>query len=183
MTRDTKLQTGLVVHRIRKYRKDFSDILASSSTNLNKSRFLRLFLMSLTLIVFFLPLQFYVLYRNASFPQHPYSWTGVHGPSWAQIIEVPTHGSVIFDRWIRIALGFTIFTFFGLGKDATAMYRGWLLKLGFGRIFPSLNGRRQLPSASGNSSTFGSSRASLVSRAHSFLIKKLSRGRASTDTK
>lgn len=143
---------------------------------------MRLFLMSLTLIVFFLPLQFYVLYRNASFPQHPYSWTGVHGPSWGQIIEIPTHGSVIFDRWIRIALGFTIFVFFGLGKDATAMYRGWLLKLGFGRIFPSLHGRHQLPSPGGNSSSFGSSRATLVSRAHSFLIKKLSRSRASTET-
>lgn len=143
---------------------------------------MRLFLMSLTLIVFFLPLQIYVLYRNASFPQHPYSWTAIHGPSWWQIIEIPTAGSVIFDRWIRIALGFTIFFFFGLGKDATVMYRDWLLKLGFGRIFHSLNGQTQLPSPGGHSRAFGSSRASFASRAHSFLLKKLSRGDASSET-
>ncbi|SLM41278.1 GPCR fungal pheromone mating factor, STE3 [Lasallia pustulata] len=172
---------GLVIHRVRKYRKQFSDILASSSSNLNKSRFMRLFLMSLTLIVFFLPLQMYVLYRNASFPQHPYSWNNIHGPSWWQIIEIPTARSVIFDRWIRIALGFTIFVFFGLGKDATAMYRSWLLKLGFGSVFPSLTGQHQLPSPGGVSRTSGSSRATLARRAHHFFTKKLSRG-TSTET-
>ena len=178
----TKLQVGLVIHRVRKYRKQFSDILASSSSNLNKSRFMRLFLMSLTLIVFFLPLQMYVLYRNASFPQHPYSWNNIHGPSWWQIIEIPTARSVIFDRWIRIALGFTIFVFFGLGKDATAMYRSWLLKLGFGSVFPSLTGQHQLPSPGGVSRTSGSSRATLARRAHHFFTKKLSRG-TSTETR
>lgn len=141
---------------------------------------MRLFLMSLTLIVLFLPLQFYVLYRNASFPQHPYSWNDIHGPSWWQIIKIPTGGSVIFDRWIRIALGFTIFIFFGLGKDATAMYRSWLLKIGLARIFPSLNGQYQLPSPR-TSRTIGSSPVSFASRAHSFVLRKLSRG-ASTDT-
>ena len=172
----TDLEKGLLIYRVRKYRKQFSDILASSGSHLNKSRFMRLFLMSVTLIVFFLPVQFYVFYRNSSFPQQPYSWTAIHGPSWWQIIEIPTDGSVVFDRWIRIALGFTIFIFFGLGKDATDMYRGWLLKLALGRIFPSLNRQNLLPPPGGVSGISGSSHGSFASRAHSFFSRKFSRG-------
>ena len=51
---------------------------------------------------------------------------------------VPTGGSVYYDRWIQIALGFGVFIFFGLGHDAQAQYRKWLLKAGFGRVFPGL---------------------------------------------
>ncbi|KAL8636725.1 MAG: hypothetical protein Q9228_005912 [Teloschistes exilis] len=122
---------GLVVLiRMRKYRRDFSSIISSATnSNLTESRFQRLFFLSSALVLVYLPIQFYILYRNASVPLLPYSWELIHGTSWSDIILVPSHGEVRFDRWIMIVLGIFVFVFFGTGNDATKMYRKWLLKL------------------------------------------------------
>jgi hypothetical protein len=154
-----------------KYRKEFSAILTSSNSNLTKSRFMRLFMMSLTLIVIFLPCQFYILYRNATFPHLPYSWDAIHGPTWWDITLIPTYGVVTFDHWIQLAVGYAVFFFFGMGADAMRMYRKWLLTIGFGRIFPSLH--HPLPTQMPNT-TNGSHPRSFSSRAHLYLNNKLS---------
>ncbi|KAI9826654.1 MAG: a-factor receptor [Thelocarpon impressellum] len=161
----------LVILRLRKYRKQFSQILSSSNSGLNKSRFLRLFLISVVLLAVLLPLQFYILKLNLSYPRHSYSWSKVHGPGWGDIIKVPTGGQVAFDRWIRVACGFLLFAFFGVGRDAVEMYRKWLVACGFANIFPSLTEPRRgqrLPSGS-SCGTFGSlgSRAKLMLRKRS----------------
>lgn len=145
---------------MRRYRQNFSEILMSSNSNLTKNRFLRLFLLSIALIVTFIPLQFYVLFVNsASPPLLPYSWDLIHSPQWEDIMLIPTGGNVYYDRWIQIALGFGVFVFFGLGQDAQAMYRKWLLKLGFGRFFPGLHRqstRRAILPTSSQTDSFGS---------------------------
>ena len=163
----------MVIIRMRRYQKDFSSILSSSNSNLTKSRFKRLFFLSMTLIAVVLPVQFYVLYKNASYPQVPYDWNAIHGPDWSDIIMVPTDGEVYYDHWIHIAVGFAIFIFFGLGKDALTMYRGWLLKLGLGAILPSLQ------TSSRKQSTFSTvttptTETSFSSRARIYLSKRLS---------
>lgn len=129
-----------MIYRLIKYRRQFSYILSSSS-NANKSRFIRLLVLSLLMLLGSFPVQLYVLYFNitAFMPWAPYSWSDVHGPGWGEIIKVPANGQVLFDRWIQVTAGFLLFTFFGFGKDATLMYRSWLLKLGLGRCFTSLN--------------------------------------------
>lgn len=115
---------------MRKYRRDFSSILSASNSNLTESRFLRVFLLSSLLVLIFLPFQTYVLYQNLSHPLIPYSWDLVHErSSWMDIIMVPQRGVVPLDRWITIILGLLLFVFFGLGSDATKMYRKWWLKL------------------------------------------------------
>lgn len=130
----------LVIIRMRRYRKNFSEILESSSSNLTKSRFLRLFLLSMVLLVIFIPLQFYVLFRNSVEPPLiPYSWDQTHGPQWQDIMLIPTGGKVYYDRWFQLALGFGVFIFFGFGHDAQTMYRKWLLKAGLGQVFPCLH--------------------------------------------
>ena len=145
---------------MRKYRRNFSEILVSSNSNLTKNRFLRLFLLSIVLIATFIPLQFYVLLVNwIELPLLPYSWNLVHGPQWQDITLVPTGGSVYFNCWIEIALGFGVFLFFGLGQDAQTLYRKWLLKIGFGRVFPSLYRqptRRAVLPTSSQTDSFGS---------------------------
>ena len=145
---------------MRRYRKNFSQILASSNSNLTKNRFLRLFLLSVVLIATFIPLQFYVLYVNSAEPPLlPYSWDLVHSPQWEDIMLIPAGGKVVYDRWIQIALGLGVFIFFGLGQDAQAMYRKWLLTLGFGRVFPGLHRqatRRALRPTSSQIDSFGS---------------------------
>lgn len=131
---------ALVVVRLLKYRQQFSTILASSQSKLNKTRFLRLFILSATLILIFLPIAIYVFTRNLGYPRHPFIWSQVHGPSWSTaLIKVATQGTVNFDRWLNVGIGYAVFFFFGFGSDATRMYRSWLLKLGLGHVFPKLN--------------------------------------------
>ena len=142
-----------------RYRKNFSEILESSNSNLTKSRFLRLLLLSIGLIVTFIPLQFYILFTNSAEPLLPYSWDLIHSPQWGDIMLIPTGGKVRFDRWIQIAVGFGVFSFFGLGQDAQTMYRKCLLKVGLGRVFPKLHRqptRRAILPTSSQSDSFGS---------------------------
>lgn len=130
---------ALVVVRLLKYRKQFSVILASSQSKLNKSMFLRLFILSATLIVIFLPIAIYVFTRNIGYPRHAFSWSNVHSPEWTRlIVRVPTQGTVNFDRWLNVGIGYAVFLFFGFGSDALMLYRSWLLVLGLGRFFPRL---------------------------------------------
>ncbi|KAG8532206.1 uncharacterized protein KY384_003847 [Bacidia gigantensis] len=113
----------LVIHRIRKYRREFSTILSSSNSNLTKNRFTRLFCMSMSLIIVIVPTQIYNTYRFAIGIRLRYDWALVHSSNWGDIILTPTGGSIIFDRWIQIAFGFVLFAFFGMGYDAQEMYR------------------------------------------------------------
>lgn len=164
----------LVVHRIRKYRKEFAEILHASNSGLTKSRFQRLFLICLVLTVLGLPVQLYVLYQNCMYPMIPYNWNRIHGPAWWDIILIPTNGSVTYDRWIQIGVGLTVFIFFGLGHDAMKMYRRWLLKLGFGKLFPILLRQRdRRPSIFSETGSFSS-------RAYTFVKGKLSRSSVSS---
>ena len=147
---------------MRTYRKDFAQVLHSSNSNLTKSRFMRLFILSFTLVVVMLPVQFYVFYRNVvDFPLIPYSWTEVHGAGWWDIILIPTGGvptgtDIPFDHWVQIGLGFAVFFFFGLGRDAVKMYAQWLEKIGLSMISRKLqrqkSSRPYQPAVSGHDS-------------------------------
>ncbi|KAI4280301.1 MAG: hypothetical protein L6R35_005926 [Caloplaca aegaea] len=169
----------VVLFRMRKYRRDFSSILSASNSNLTESRFLRVFLLSFLLILVFLPSQLYELYRNASHPLLPYSWDLIHAPStWMNIIMVPQHGVVPLDRWMPIILGILIFVFFGMGSDATRMYRKWWLKLRPGTSSPGPYGQ---PAASRmQSSNFDQDKGSLASILSTFCRKRFSWRRLST---
>ncbi|KAI9882564.1 MAG: hypothetical protein M1823_005686 [Watsoniomyces obsoletus] len=133
----------LVMIRLHRHRRQFMQILSNHSS-LTKSRFWRLFLMALTLLLVLLPVQFYILATNLSYADHPYSWSNVHRPDWSQIIMVPTGGQVAFDRWIRVASAFLVFIFFGMGTEAMAMYRKWLAWLGLGRCLSRLTSSKHL---------------------------------------
>lgn len=156
----------LVILRMYRYRRDFSQVLASADSSMTRHRFMRLFLMSFVLIVLIFPVECFVLYKNLSVPFESYSWDRVHSKeAWQHISFVPTYGAVSFDRWIQIGMGFGIFLFFGTGPDAVSLYRKFLLKLGLGKIFTSLNdepSKRKSSSASGSHASSVGSRARLV---------------------
>ncbi|KAJ5619206.1 hypothetical protein N7510_003190 [Penicillium lagena] len=149
----------LVIIRLHRYRSDFGVILQSYNSNLNKSRFLRLFFLALTMLAAILPVQGYVLYYDITLglPWHPYSWDNLHGPAWYKIIKVPAYGQVFFDRWSPIGSGFLIFVFFGFGRDATRIYRRFARFLGLGYCFSSVAGptdsQGTAPPANASSST------------------------------
>jgi hypothetical protein len=127
--------TVLILIRIHRYRREFSQLLASASTT--RSRFLRLFILSLIVLLIDLPLEIFwvcVMIPNL----HAYSWTFTHS-DWNYTVKVPTHGQILlWNHWIWVALAYVVFGFFGLVKDARNMYLGWLEKVGIGKILPSL---------------------------------------------
>jgi pheromone a factor receptor len=109
----------------------------SNNSSLTRSRFLRLFILSILLLLIFLPITFYVFARNLDFEWLPYSWEEVHyGDNWLWIRKIPTNGNINFDRWVPIATGVLVFLIFGLGKDAMMLYRAWLNTIGVGRFLP-----------------------------------------------
>lgn len=116
-----------------------------------------------------LPIQLY-LFSTALFTDLiPYDWEAIHSPGWSQrIILVPTYGNLLFDRWIHILMGFALFLFFGLGKDALTMYRGWMLSIGLAGLFPNLSGAPPGGQSIGSSTTLGS----FGSRAREIFSKK-----------
>ncbi|KAK2766164.1 a-factor receptor [Arachnomyces sp. PD_36] len=129
----------IVVYRLNKYRHQFADILMSSGSDYNRSRFIRLFVISALMLLVNFPVQLYVLYRNVSFEWLPYSWSEIHAADWGRIEKLPSYGEVAYHRWIQVAAGYFLFAFFGFGSDATLMYRAALLKIGLGRWFPALH--------------------------------------------
>ena len=131
--------TGLIFIRIRRYRREFSQLLASASTT--RSRFLRLFILSLIVLLIDLPLEMYwvcELLPNL----HAYSWTFTHS-DWNYTVKVPTHGQILlWNHWIWLALAFVVFGFLGLVKDVRNIYLGWLGKVGIAKILPSFVDQR-----------------------------------------
>ncbi|KAA8910909.1 GPCR fungal pheromone mating factor [Sphaerosporella brunnea] len=125
---------ALVVYRLHKHRRRF-DALLSGNSSLNRPRFVRLFVLSMLLLLIFVPITFYVFVKNMNLQWLPYSWDAVHyGTGWMWIRKIPTNGYVNFDRWIPVGSGIIVFLIFGVGKDAMDLYRGWLSKIGIGKL-------------------------------------------------
>ncbi|KAJ5518330.1 Fungal pheromone STE3 GPCR [Penicillium expansum] len=167
----------LVLIRVHKYRSDFANILLASSSNLSKSRFLRLFFLALSMLVCILPLQGYLVYSDIvlSLPWHKYSWSRIHNGKWNTIEKIPLDGTVFFDRWLCVVSGFMIFIFFGFSRDATRMYRTVFWYLGLGYCFPSIQPPTDTHSAAPSprhASTATTLVGSIGSRAKSLLSRQ-----------
>jgi pheromone a factor receptor len=94
--------------------------------------------MSSIVVVFLLPVSFYQLgyfIMSETPPMHPYSWSFVHS-EWNVIRKYPSLGlPVHWDRWMWISCGYIVFSCFGVGREARAMYRDWLFSIGLRQIF------------------------------------------------
>ncbi|KAF1957520.1 STE3-domain-containing protein [Byssothecium circinans] len=127
---------GLLIYRLYRYRREFQRLLAARNTS--KSRFVRLFLMSVIFILCILPYQIFILYELAKTIEQDFEWSRVHGSDWNSVIKVPTAGSVRFDRWVEVVFGYILFMLFGTGTDAHNSYKRMLTSIGLGKFFPSL---------------------------------------------
>ncbi|KAH8815630.1 pheromone A receptor-domain-containing protein [Xylogone sp. PMI_703] len=138
----------LVIYRLRKHRHHFSNTLSSTGSGLTATRFLKLFMLSVSLLIIYLPVTLYFLYNNIknSYPLIPYSFSRVHNPvTWDPIIflrldDIP---GLQWDGWIPISMGFLIVFFYGIGDEAIDLYRDILVKAGLGDVWPSLKQPRQ----------------------------------------
>jgi pheromone a factor receptor len=141
----------LLIIRLLRYRRSVSGILSNAST-ITRARYLRLFGLASGLLVIYLPLCIYVLSIYIRVGRDAYSWSVVHPPDWSSKIEIldeATAASQInhgVDRWAYVGVGFILFLLFGVGQEASIMYKSCLAMLGFGRWWPGWHGR--IPSMS-----------------------------------
>ncbi|KAF1983484.1 STE3-domain-containing protein [Aulographum hederae CBS 113979] len=130
--------SGLVLFRLYRYRRDFSRLLQHNSTT--RSRFFRLFIFSLLIVLGFLPASIMAFIANVSEKHTAYSFDETHA-DFDQIVLVPSYGQVFWDKWVEIACGFLAFAFFGTGADALRMYSHWLGKTGIAKVLPTIEPR------------------------------------------
>lgn len=127
----------LLLHRLYRYRREFSRLISARDTT--KSRFIRLLVMSLLLCFFTIPYAWWMFYTEVKSKNGSYVWSNIHGPQFNSVIKVPSGGQPFYDTWGRIIIGYLIFFVFGTGRDATTLYKKLLLGLGLGHIWPSLH--------------------------------------------
>lgn len=110
-----------------------------ANNNTNKSRFTRLFAICISWLLISIPLQIFFIKQAADVPHVPFDWALVHDPDfWAQIDKKPSHGSVIYTRYVWLVSAFMVFVFFGFGRDAGRMYARGLRAVGLGNCLPFL---------------------------------------------
>ncbi|KAM3074780.1 a-factor receptor [Clarireedia jacksonii] len=134
----------LVIRRLHQHRSNLSSTLSrsSSSASLSPRRFLKLFLMSLTLLLIYFPILIYYFYLNISYPFHAYSFSTIHDPLyWSVIVFWQTADApegMQYDAWCWVAMGFLVCCFWGWNEEAGELWRGWAVKLGLGKCWPRL---------------------------------------------
>jgi pheromone a factor receptor len=98
--------------------------------------------MSLTLLIIYFPILIYYFYLNVSYPFHAYSFSYIHDPLYWPIIvfwqTADAPAGMQYDAWCWVAMGFLVCCFWGWNEEAKELWRGWLVKLGFGRCWPRL---------------------------------------------
>lgn len=118
-----------------RYRRDFTTLLAHSNTN--RSRFARLFAICMLWLAVSIPLQAYVIVRQAGTPHVPFDWALVHDPEAWRLIEMfPSGGKIYYTRYIWLGGSFMVFVLFGFGRDAGRLYAKGLRAVGLGRCVP-----------------------------------------------
>ncbi|KFX92788.1 hypothetical protein V490_05181 [Pseudogymnoascus sp. VKM F-3557] len=166
---------GLVISRLHRHRSSISSILSSHS--LNTSRFLRLFIMSLLLLLIYLPLNIFWFYANISqsIPLEPYSWAAAHdAATWNVIPYLPAIGVFTFDRYVPAAMALFVFAFFGTGTEARRIYAGIATACGLAKCFTRLKQERRPSKDAGEGGWL--ERLSLVAVGKRYFAKLSSRG-------
>ncbi|RAR14321.1 pheromone b alpha 2 receptor [Stemphylium lycopersici] len=112
----------LLVYRLYRYRREFHRLVATQNTT--KSRFIRLFILSMILSLVYLTYSIYITIAVSLVATDAYSWSFVHDPMrFNTILRVPVHGQVALDKWVQVATGYVTFALFGTGVDAHNLYK------------------------------------------------------------
>ncbi|KAG5363562.1 Pheromone a factor receptor [Yarrowia sp. B02] len=127
------LYAALCIYRVYKKRKDFKDILATSNTGLNTSRFTRLLLHAFGVILIVFPVNMVIFVMDVSaMIWEAYSWKVYRNTYlWdSPIYRIPSE-TLPWWIWIYFPISLLTFMFFGTGKDALEMYTSLIRKLTF----------------------------------------------------
>lgn len=127
------IYAAVCIYRVYRKRKDFKDILATSNTGLNTSRFARLLMHSIGVVLIVFPVNLVTFVVDVSqMLWLPYSWKDYRSTFlWdSEIYRIPSE-SLPWWLWIYFPISLLTFIFFGTGKDALMMYTGFIKKLTF----------------------------------------------------
>ena len=170
------------------YRKGNGRTLASNNSGMPARKLMKLILISLILLIIYLPVQLLFIIRNWPSSLEGYSWTANHNPAvWNPILFYHTSQfpELQYTGWTPVGASAVMFTFFGFTDHAIDMYRGWLVKLGFAKFWPSLlEPRRQALRGSSTWSTVSrfSSKLDLIAKAVNYFEGGASRKSSQTTT-
>ncbi|EXJ62870.1 hypothetical protein A1O7_03312 [Cladophialophora yegresii CBS 114405] len=122
----------IAILRLKKHRKQMASVL-SNTLGATTSRFYRLFALACTLLAIYCPLSIFSFVQDIRIPMHKYSWPDIHPPDWSERImlgqDTRQSGQYITaDCWAQVLTAYLAFLFFGLGQEATQMYKGWLTR-------------------------------------------------------
>lgn len=123
----------LCIYRVYKKRKDFKDILATSNTGLNTSRFTRLLLHAVGVVMIVFPVNLATFIVDVSaMVWESYSWHEYRNTFlWTDPIYRIHSKTLPWWLWIYLPISLLTFIFFGTGKDALMMYTSVIKKLTF----------------------------------------------------
>ncbi|KAI1312040.1 GPCR fungal pheromone mating factor [Xylaria venustula] len=142
-------------HAITKQAQGIFKSNSQASIRASRTR-LRLYNMSLSILVIYLPVMIYYFISNirdtlTSYKKYDYNrmrWSATPYP-WDTILFVPSWmipSSVMNQPWIPIATTVAIVAFFGMTTEALQMYRRYAEYVGLGRCFRRFRPRSALPS-------------------------------------
>jgi pheromone a factor receptor len=163
-----------VIFRLRKHRGQLSGTLSSTGSGLDARKFLKLFFMSCSILLVYLPVECYFFYFNMPDPFVPYSWSRIHDPaSWNLVLYFHTseEPAAQFLSWPGVSIGFLVFLWYGLNIEAIEKYIYCAVKCGFARIWPILTEPYQprRRGSAGGSRTTWTSHFDVISKAVQYL--------------
>ncbi|CDK26514.1 unnamed protein product [Kuraishia capsulata CBS 1993] len=119
-----------------KKRKYASDILLCTNSGLSVRKFARLLGFCFLIILALFPLAIYRLYRTISTATSKFDWKETHDKLlWPIILYLPYDPLQELDKWSYLCVAFLTFLLFGIGADALAVYKKYLVKMGLGFLF------------------------------------------------
>jgi len=138
----------IVTFYIVQRRVTFASLLNRSGSGISQARFARLLLLSICVILVYIPLSVINSISIMRDPRIPYSWSQIHSDAWNKIYGA-TNYKVSFRYYIPALAGFLCFAFFGTGKDALNYYTRWISFIGVDRLWKRSSGRSASDSISG----------------------------------
>jgi hypothetical protein len=137
----------MLAFRIFKNRRNIMGALRNSGSTLSDRQYMKLVILAFLLVFCYIPISC-IFFKN-SLPKGgitSYSWGRNHAPGWGGVyLDTLEHAGKHFQYlgWASIAWNILMFFFFGLNDAAIDTYRFLLVKMGMGKIWPSLRRPRQ----------------------------------------
>lgn len=135
------IYASLLLFVFYKKRKDVRDILHCTNSGLNISRFSRLLIFCMVIILIMFPFSMYSFVsdlKNVSPMYRHYSFKETHNSALWNVILHFDPGQPLYSVWLYIVMSYLVFLIFGLGSDALNMYANFLRTIGLGVVIDSI---------------------------------------------